>query len=464
MRCNRWFGIAVVATAWCVLLNPQVFCAEPATQRVEHFDRDPGWEGVNNRIARDRYPTIKQDFGYADGQIGGQVWRSSTPAWYAVPIEPAVTLDEPLSASGTFVVPKSASSTGVSFGWFNHDVTPGTRPMNSLLFQINGERTGVQIHVRAISAHNRSAGATVARPGAAKRDMLFAPGPDRHRWSIQYDPAGKGTVTIRVDDLAAVSYELSEEVRKDGITADRFGIVNHLKSGSAMTFYLDDVKVGDKTFDFAADPDWQSSGSRTSFEDREIAGDQNFGYSETNFGGGGGTKGEIGGTVWRGGGGRAWYADRIGPLDLAQPLHASGKIILKVGAPDSGVYFGWFNGASARQDTQRCPPNFLGAHIEGPTRVGHYFAPEYAPAKGERRRLEQAAILAPDGRSHAFAIDYDPATRELRTTLDGHTTTLIVRPEDQKAGASFDRFGLLNVGVGGQQVKLYLDDLTYTAR
>jgi hypothetical protein len=71
-------------------------------------------------------------------------------------------------------------------------------------------------------------------------------------------------------------------------------------------------------------------------------------------------------------------------------------------------------------------------------------------------------VLMPDGRSHSFAIDYDPATRALRTTLDGQETTLSMRPEDQKTGATFDRFGLLNVGVGGQQVKVYLDDVSYT--
>ena len=30
--------------------------------------------------------------------------------------------------------------------------------------------------------------------------------------------------------------------------------------------------------------------------------------------------------------------------------------------------------------------NFLGVRIEGPTRVGHYFAPQYASAQGEAAR------------------------------------------------------------------------------
>jgi len=31
-------------------------------------------------------------------------------------------------------------------------------------------------------------------------------------------------------------------------------------------------------------------------------------------------------------------------------------------------------------------------------------------------------------------------------------------------GATFDRFGVTNVGTGGGHVKFYLDDLQYTAR
>ena len=35
---------------------------------------------------------------------------------------------------------------------------------------------------------------------------------------------------------------------------------------------------------------------------------------------------------------------RVGPLSLEDRLGASGKVALRVGPPDSGVYLGWFNG------------------------------------------------------------------------------------------------------------------------
>src|SRR5262249_35904203 len=33
------------------------------TLKAESFDRDPGWEGHNNRVEPTRVPTVKQDFG-----------------------------------------------------------------------------------------------------------------------------------------------------------------------------------------------------------------------------------------------------------------------------------------------------------------------------------------------------------------------------------------------------------------
>lgn len=439
-----------------------------AAERTQHFDQDPNWEGVNNHLTRDHYPTVIQDFGYssdtniagqANGEIGGRIHRSSTKAYYAMPIEP-VTFDTPFRASGTFAVTKTGSSTGIAFGWFDHDFPAGARPMKSVLFNINGENGGTQMFVRVITARNSGAGAQVLNPGGGKHDFLFKPDGTRHQWAIRYEPADKGTITVHFDKLAPIVFELPANVRQDGLRADRFGLVNAQKSGGPMTFYLDDLKVGVKAFDFASDPNWESAGSHATFEDRELSGLQDFGYSETGSAGGE-KRGEIGGTVWRTERPLAWYADRVGPLDLTRSLHASGKIILKIGAPDSGVYFGWFN-SNGKEQAEETLTNFVGVRIEGPTRVGHYFAPIFAASNAQRRHVEKSAVVTP-GEPHTFAIDYDPSKRQLSTTLDGVVTTLIIRPEDQQAGAIFNRFGFRSVQTGGMQVKLWIDDLTYTA-
>ena len=62
--------------------------------KTESFDRDPGWEGFNNRIVPSRFPTVTQDFGYsptrfastAPGEIGGVVTRATRPAYWAAEI------------------------------------------------------------------------------------------------------------------------------------------------------------------------------------------------------------------------------------------------------------------------------------------------------------------------------------------------------------------------------------------
>ena len=93
-----------------------------ATMKSESFDHDPGWCAQNNHIVPKKYPRIQQDFGFsqtkfagkAAGEMGGHVTRASEPAFYADAIEPK-TLDDKLSASGTFALTKTTSGGGVFF-------------------------------------------------------------------------------------------------------------------------------------------------------------------------------------------------------------------------------------------------------------------------------------------------------------------------------------------------------------
>ena len=43
------------------------------------------------------------------------------------------------------------------------------------------------------------------------------------------------------------------------------------------------------------------------------------------------------------------------------------------------------------------------------------------------------------------------------------SVTLALKPGQKAHGANLDRFGLFNSTAGGQMVKIYLDDLTYSA-
>src|SRR4051794_8154577 len=224
------------------------------TLKTESFDKDPGWEGHNNRIVPQRVPTVTQDFGYskthfagkAAGELGGHITRASEPAYYADRIGP-VTLDDKLSASGTFALTKTTAGGGVFFGFFRAEQPgAGGRPTASLGLNLDCERGGARLAVRLITGQNQSCGTFVTPfiPGK------FRPTPirtgTRYHWTLDYDPQGAGgggqfKFTLRGDapkpgefskadipeshkeearrrfpDVTAFSVELPEGYRKQG--------------------------------------------------------------------------------------------------------------------------------------------------------------------------------------------------------------------------------------------------------
>src|SRR5438105_4172389 len=127
--------------------------------KTESFDTDPGWEGHNNRVVPELPPTVVQDFGYSKttfagkekGEIGGQVTRASEPAYYADRIGP-VTLDDKLSASGTFALTKTTAGGGVFFGFFRTEPPgEGGRPTRSLRLHMYSQRRRARLAGRLIT-------------------------------------------------------------------------------------------------------------------------------------------------------------------------------------------------------------------------------------------------------------------------------------------------------------------------
>jgi hypothetical protein len=80
--------------------------------------------------------------------------------------------------------------------------------------------------------------------------------------------------------------------------------------------------------------------------------------------------------------------------------------------------------------------------------------------------VESGPVLTP-GEVFDWSLVYDPAANggqgELRVTLGQETATLALKKGVKAEGVHFDRFGLFNSIVGGQLVRIYLDDLKYTA-
>ncbi len=468
--------------------------------KSESFDKDSGWEGHNNRIMPKKVLMVKQDFGYSathvagkdKGELGGVIQRSTTPASYAAKIA-AKTLEDKLSASGSFAITASQPGAGVFFGFFNSQQPGGSgRPVGSLGLDFDFEGKGGRLAVRLITGGNKSCGTFVTPylPGKFRPTPLKNDGTKYH-WTLAYDPRaaegrGRFTFTIgsdthttrdygplpepsekearsRFPDTTTFTVDLTLGFKKEGTTFDRFGVQNLMKGGGTATMFFDDLRYDGQTQDFSNDPGWVGVGNRVTFEDREQVGAHDFGFSaKTAFAGG--TAGEVGGGLWRSGD-YGYYADRVGPLTLEQRLEAHGKVRLVTAGPDSDMFLGWFNSASKDKSPAE-EGHFVGVHVGGPTRVGHYFIPVFTTAKGTKGKVGQGPILVP-GKVFDWSLVYDPAANggngEMRVTLGMESATLPLKPGQKKQGAHLDRFGLFTSTAGGQMVKIYLDDLKYTA-
>lgn len=469
--------------------------------KTEHFDRDPGWEGHNNRIVPKKVLMVKQDFGFsatgfagkAAGEIGGVIQRSTTPASYAALLAPAKTLDDKLTASGSFAIKGATPGAGVFFGFFNSQQPGGSgRPIGSLGLDFDFEGKGGRLAVRLITDTNKSCGTFITPylPGKFRPTPIKFDG-TRYHWTLDYDPQtaggnGRFTFTLRSETHQTQDYgplpELSEKEaqarfpntttftvdltpghKQEGATFDRFGVQNMMKAGGAVTMFFDDVQFNGQSQDFSIDPEWTGTGNRITFEDREQVGAHDFGFSEkTNHAGS--APGEVGGGLWRSGA-FGYYADRIGPLNLEHRLEARGRVKLVTAGPDSDMSLGWFNSAAKDKECGDTS-NFVGIHVGGPTRIGHYFIPAFATAKGATGKVDQGPVLTP-GRIFDWSLVYDPAANggkgEMRVTLGKESVTLALKPGQKAQGANLDRFGLFTSTAGGQMVKVFLDDLNYTA-
>jgi hypothetical protein len=489
-------AILAVATLSAWAIGPRVAAGDDGPGgglKTETFDRDPGWDGHNNHVVPKAVVTVKQDFGYSDtnfagrerGEFGGQVWRTSTPASYAAEI-PARTLDDKLSASGVFTITATSGSSSAFFGWFNAARQADGGRQSTLGFRLAGEASGARLTLQLVTGTNQACGTKVTpwvvdkdkpkgpqrkfRPTSIKNDGT------RYAWTMEYDPRGNDgggriTFTIRGDHVEPEAFEgqvftvdLPDGYKGHGTVFDRFGLTNSMRAGNSMTIYFDDLHFDGRSEDFAKDAGWIGSGNRVTFEEREHGGAHAFGFSEATQFAGGAAAGEVGGVLWRSGD-YGYYADRVGPLTLDDRLEASGTVVLKTGAPDSGMFFGWFNSAdkaAAPADTG----NFLGVKIGGPTRVGHYFAPSYATAAGTKLNRATGPVLVPS-RMYRWKIVYDPAANDakgaIEVTLGDESTTVNLKDGDKARGATLDRFGLFTAGHGGSFVRAYFDDLTYTA-
>ena len=479
----RWRSVVAIACLATGLAG-----VSAAEDRVERFDRDPGWEGRNNRAATPKPRTIRQDFGYsatshaggAVGEMGGFICPSAEPAYYAKPI-PAATFDSPLSASGTITL--DGAPLHALIGFFNTGTLNEWRTPNTIALRISGRGDVFYAWVEYDTARWRTGG-DEPRGFPTRRDPLtgrteqvgFTAKGAVHHWSLRYDPGannGGGAVTATIDDQTAIC-NVAEGHRADGATFNRFGLLTVMKSGDAGgEVWMDDVVINGVKEDFSRDPGWEGFQNRQSHVTTNVRPRFDFGYSATRFAEGRG-EGEMGGLVFRGDcrypDKMASYADRLDQLTLDKPIRASGRVCLRRGVTDSSVLIGFFDSRASMtvnpaQNTG-LPTDFLGVSIDGPSREGLFFAPTFRGPDHGGVSFNEAAYIYPDGTAHDWTLEYTPSAEGGRITvsLDGKAAHLDLTKKDRTSGARFDRFGLITTWIDGNGQQIYFDDLTYTSK
>lgn len=479
-------------SAQCAAAALWVVASAAGGERVQEFDRDPGWEGHNNRPAPSARRELRQDFGYSPtqnaggarpGEVGGVITPAAEPAYYALPIDEKTFADK-LSASG--VISCGDGPAHVLMGFFNSGTINEWRTPNTIALRIQGRGEKFFAYVEYATSRWRAGGdepQSFAREldRESKKETLrgFNARRARHTWSLAYDPRGNGgtgTITATVDNEKAVC-NLAPGHKADGAKFNRFGILVVMKSAdSPGELWLDDITVNGKRESFDADPNWQALGNRRIYATMNVRPKFDFGFSPTNFAGGK-NPGELGGLVFRGdcryADRMACYGDRVGPLTLDRPLRASGTIALHRGVSDSTTLFGFYHHerSMAVNPSQESgwPEGFLGFAVEGPSREGFLVYPAYR-TRGDRQgsgtRDDRPHIL-PDGSTHHWSLVYDPAQNDghgrITLEFDGRTTALDLRPGDRATAPSFDRFGLVTTWIDGNAETIYFDDLHYTA-
>ena len=461
-----------------IVLVSVMFTIQATADRFEDFSVDPNWEGRGNRTAEKHARTVVQNFGYSQtnyaggetiGEIGGRISRSLTPATYATVI-PTKTLNDHFTASGKFAVTEADGSSGMLIGWFNTD-SSGWRTPNSLAFRLDGNGGKYWVFFE-YGTQNYLTGSGATFQG--ERYQTTETPPEQadgtvHTWSLTYDPngaAGNGEITFLMDGNT-YTVPLAPGHKADGATFNRFGMVNMQIAGKGMNVYLDDLSIDGKSDDFTDDPGWEENGNRVTFDDSEIRPYHNFGWSETNHAGG--TLGEIGGLIWRADERKpeqaGYYADQIGHLTMDNTLEASGKIAMLRASADSAVLIGWFNSETY---IGAPPSNFVGIMVEGPSRIGHYFRPVYANAKGQHEIMKTGPVIKPSRTSHQWRLAYAPDANnghgQMIVTFNDETVSLNLKPDVRTGGAVFDRFGMLSFQRGGHFVDIYFDDISYTVQ
>jgi hypothetical protein len=460
-----------------------------AKERTEHFDKDPAWDGQNNHATTPEKRKVRQDFGYSPtnniggkaGEIGGIITPAAEPAYYAKKFDNK-SFNDPLSASGKLLLKQGGGH--LLLGFFNAETLNEWRTPNTIAIRINGRGDKFFAYVEYCTVKWRAGGdtpggfATEKDPKSGRLALKGFPINKVLDWSIRYDPKGNkgsGEIVVTLGGETAVCH-LSAGHKADGATFNRFGLLPVMKSAHTPgEIWLDDVTINGEADDFSRDPKWDTLNNRREYTTADVRPRFDFGYIATNHAGGK-AAGELGGLVFRGDcrfkDRLAAYGDRLETLTLDKPLKASGRIAMRRGVSDSTTLLGFYHSedsleANMSQDSG-LPKCFLGIAIEGPSREGFFVYPAYrvrGAGQGNAGGDDRPRIM-PDGKSHEWSLEYDPAAAagrgRITVKMDGKTATIDLGDGHRSSGARLNRFGLVTTWIDGNGQRVYFDDLTYT--
>jgi len=474
----------------CVIIVVSTLIAIPGTaaERTQSFDKDPNWDGVNNRATATEKRTVRQDFGYSKtnhaggnaGEVGGFITPAAEPAYYAKRIETA-TFEGAFSASGRLLC--QGRQFHVLLGFFSADTINEWRTPNSIAIRLLGRGDVYFAYVEYCTGRWRAGGDS---PGgfATTKDETgrtnlkgFKTGAAVN-WSLKYDPMGNkgtGSITVTLGGETAVCH-LDAGHKADGAKFNRFGLLNVVKSvDGGGEVWFDDITINGELDHLERHGGWEGLNNRKTYETADVRPRFDFGYSLTQHAGGR-AKGELGGLVFRGDcrdkNKLAAYGDRLSLLTMEKPLKASGKVALRRAVSDSTTLLGFYHSEDSLKvnpsQSSGWPGSFLGVAVEGPSREGFLFYPAYRLRDGDSGNASRngPSPILPDGKSHDWTMEYDPAGAGGRgrivVSFDGKPVTLDLTEGHRKAGARFDRFGLVTTWIDGNGQRVFFDDLTYT--
>lgn len=220
--------------------------------------QDPHWQGQNNE-AQYIEPNFHgmHNYGWSQtnwagdgaGEIGGLFWRTEPQdplfSYYAADVG-ELTLDDPISFSGTICFTDGMTDAAAYFGYFNRDnqlevfdadVPDAGFPMKNMLGFAIADSSAVGYYLTPLLSG-------ASREGTGTNCGVFVPDRRRRRFSLHYDPAaneGIGRVTVTLDGEEQV-FNLTPEQRNEGAVFNRFGLANIRRGGHSVQFYLDDLK------------------------------------------------------------------------------------------------------------------------------------------------------------------------------------------------------------------------------